>query len=196
MGWVIALAVIVLLAWLPLGVGGKYDASGAAAWLLAGPISIPIYPKKKKKKKQTKQEKPPKGGSGNKQQKGGALSDVLPIVQLIVDFLSDFRRKLRVKNLTVYAQLAGDDPCDLAVNYGRTSAALGGLIPLLEQAFVIQKREIRCVPDFTAEKTQVQLHLELTVTLGRLLLLCGHHGKRLICEILKNKKLSKGGAMK
>ena len=50
MGWVIALAVIVLLAWLPLGVGGKYDASGAAAWLLAGPISIPIYPKKKKKK--------------------------------------------------------------------------------------------------------------------------------------------------
>ncbi len=193
MGWVIALAVIVLLAWLPLGIGAKYDSSGVAAWLLAGPFSIPVYPRKKKTQKQ---EKPAKSAAPKGQEKGGALSNALPVVRLVADFLKDFRRKLRVRNLTVHAALAGDDPCDLAVNYGKASAALGGLIPLLEQAFVIQKRDIQCVPDFTAEQTRVLVRLELTVTLGRLLVLCGHHGKRLICEILKNKKLSKGGAMK
>ena len=163
-----------------------------AAWLLAGPFSIPIYPGRKKARKQ---EKPAKTGPSKGQEKGGALSGALPLARLVADFLSDFRRKLRVRNLTVHAALAGDDPCDLAVNYGKASAALGGLISLLEQTFVIQKRDIQCVPDFVADQTRVLVRLELTVTLGRLLVLCGHHGKRLICEILKNKKASKGGAM-
>lgn len=195
MGWVIALAVIVLLAWLPLGIGAKYDSSGVAAWLLLGPIPVPIYPGKHKKSAQ-KQEKVGETGTSGGKEKGGALSNVLPIVRLVVDFLRDFRRKLRVRNLVVHAVLAGDDPCDLAVNYGRGAAALGGLIPLLEQALVIQKRDIQIVPNFTADQTRVVVRLELTVTLGRLVILCCHHGKRFVREILKNQKFSKGGAMK
>lgn len=203
MGWLIALAVIVLLALLPLGVSAKYDSDGPRVRIIAGPVRLTVFPRKKK----TKKEKPPKAEKPEKAAKsagktepkktGGSITDFLPLVRVGLDFLEDFLcRKLRVNRLEMKVILAGDDPCDLAVNYGRAWAALGNLIPRLERFFVIKHRDMQVECDFTADKTLISARLDLTVTLGRLIALAAVYGVRVLREFLKINQSRKGGAGK
>ena len=92
--------------------------------------------------------------------------------------------------------MAADDPCDLAVNYGRAWAALGNLIPQLERCFVIKKRDLEVECDFEATQTLITARLDLTITLGRVLHILLRHGLRAIKEFLNLKKSRKGGAPK
>ena len=90
--------------------------------------------------------------------------------------------------------MAADDPCDLAVNYGKAWAALGNLMPQLERVFVIQKREVEVECDFTASKTLIFARLDLTITLGRLIAIVIYHGIRILRQYLNIMKTRKGGA--
>lgn len=212
-GWLIALAVAVLLAILPLGVNAKYNADGPLVRVIAGPVRWTVFPLKKKekkeKKKKTKQNTEEKTAAAastkakkaeNTEQdtpsKGGSILDFLPLVQVALDFLGDFRRKLRIDRLEMKLILAADDPCDLAVNYGRAWAAVGNLFPLMERAFVIKKRDVEVECDFTSDETLVIARLDLTITLGRLLSLAVRYGIRALREFLKIKNIRKGGALK
>ena len=47
-GWLIALAIIVLLAILPLGVSAIYDTGGPKVRLILGPYKLILFPKDKK----------------------------------------------------------------------------------------------------------------------------------------------------
>ncbi len=197
MGWLIALGIIVLLMLLPLGVTARYGESGALVKAIAGPARIRLYPRKKKEKK-PKPEKPAekeKTASQAKEpaEKGGSWKDFLPLVRTALDFLGDLRRKLRVERLELKLILAGDDPADLAQNYGRIWAAVGNLFPLLERAFVIKKRDVEVECDFVAEETRVAARLDLTITLGRLLVLVVRYGIRILRQYLKIQKQRKGG---
>lgn len=213
MGWLIALGILTALAILPLGVSAQYDSGGALVRLILGPVKLILYPrphsppKKEKKPKEKKQEEKTseketqeasaqvkkKEASGDPQ--GGDWKDFLPLFRVAMDFLGNFRRKLRVRDLEMKLILAGDDPCDLAVNYGRAWAALGNLMPKLERFLVIRKRNLEVECDFTSEKTLVFVRLELTITLGRLLGLAVVYGIRGLREYLKISKKRKGGAV-
>ena len=204
-GWLIALAIIVLLAVLPLGVSVIYDTGGPLVRWMLGPFRGNLYPKEKKEKpeKQNKEKtkktskSKTKKKTAKKEKKGGNISDFFPLVDLLLDFLADFfSRKLRVKRLELDLVLAGDDPCDLAVNYGRAWAALGNLIPVLERFLVINKRDMQVRCDFEADKTLVYARADLTITIGRLLAVSLRHGIRILSEFLKITKLRKGGAVK
>lgn len=222
MGWLIALGVLAFLALLPLGVRVKYDADGAAGWALLGPVRIRLFPRPKKEKKQKKErrgkqaqperenpEQPSRPAqrtpeqlhpaqparNGKPKESGGRLTDFLPLVRLGLDFLGDFRRKLRVNRLELKLVMAAEDPYDLAVNYGRAWAAVGNLMPRLEKIFVIQKRNIEVECDFTAEDTRVIARLDLTITLGRLVSLAAVYAVRAIKEYLKFRNKRKGGAV-
>ena len=200
MGWLIALGVLVALACLPLGVGARYDEGGPLVHVLVGPVRVKVYPGKKKekskekKKKPSKQQKTPASGKQASKKKGGSLSDFLPLLDLILDFLENFGRKLRVNRLDLKLILAGDDPCDLAVNYGKAWAALGNLIPVLERNFVIKKRDLEVECDFTAQDTRVLARLDLTITLGRILSLGLGDGIRILREYMRIMNQRKGGA--
>ena len=204
-GWLIALAIIVLLAVLPLGVSAIYDTGGPKVRLILGPYKMILFPKEKKEKKakEKKQKtekttkKKTKEAPKPKEKSGGSISDFLPLVDALLDFLGDFFcRKLRVNRLELNLVLAGDDPCDLAVNYGRAWAALGNLVPVLERFFVIKKRDMQVQCDFTAEKTVVYGRLDLSITLGRLLSLGVRYGIRVLREFIQITKLRKGGTVK
>ena len=206
MGWLIALAILVALALLPLGISLRYDADGFRLYALAGLIRIPISgrseekrekPKKKKQKNKKKSKKKQENPTQPKQKKkGGSLTDFLPFIRIALDFLDTFRRKLRIRRLEMKLIMAADDPCDLAVNYGRAWAALGNLIPQLERCFVIKKRDLEVECDFEATKTLITARLDMTITLGRLLHIVLRHGLQGIKEFLNLKKLRKGGAPK
>ena len=215
MGWWITLGVVTLLAILPLGVRVCYDSAGPLVKVVLGPVKIKVYPRPKKTEKPKKKTKkqpeaapspeeahlpkppqPPASKTTPKKEKGGSLKDFLPFVKLGLDFLGDFRRKLRVRQLYLRLILAGDDPCDLAVNYGKTWTAVGNLLPALERWFVIKKRDVEVECDFTASETKVIARLEITMTLGRLLSLAAVYAVRGIKEFIVFRKKRKGGAAK
>lgn len=213
MGWLVALGILVILAALPLGVSVRYDEDGIMANALAGQIKIRLYPRRKRSKKpenkpreaqkeaekkaetaQPKQPSKPESDTRPKEKKGGSLTDFLPLIKVGLNFLGDFRRRLRVNRLEARVILSGDDPCDLAVNYGRIWAAIGNLMPRLERFLVIKKRDIDVQCDFTAEETLVTARLDVTITLGRLLGLAVVYGVRALKEFINLKKKRKGGA--
>ena len=213
MGWLITLGILLLLAILPVGVRLRYDSDGILVKLIAGPVKIVLYPrpqKQKKDKKNTKTKdqkaaeeedlpKPPqppkKKTEKSKGEKGGSLTDFLPLVQITLEFLGDFRRKLRLNDLYLRLILAANDPCDLAVNYGRAWAAVGNLMPQLEKWFVIKKRDVEVECDFEASQTLIIARLDLTITVGRLLAAAVRFAVRALIEYLKIKKKRKGGAV-
>ena len=206
MGWLIFLAILVLLAILPLGASVLYDEDGPRVRIVAGPVKIQVFPMKKKPKKdkpkkekpKKEQKKPVQAGEEQKPfpkpKTGGSWTDFLPLVQVVLDLLNDLRRKLRVNHLLLHLTLAGDDPCDLAVNYGRMNASLAALIAQLERVLVIQKRDVHVDCDFTANETVILARLDLTITLGRILSIAVRYGVRGLMTFLKIKKQREGGA--
>ena len=202
MGWFIAIGVIALLAILPLGVRFLYDSGGPVVLVIAGPLRFTVIPSKKdkpkKEKKEKKDKKKPvqKGTKKEPKKKGGSIKDFMPLVQTALDFLGDFRRKLRVRRLELNLILGGGDPCDLATNYGKAWAALGNLWPKLEQIFVIKKRDVEIQCDFEASQTLVTACVEVTITLGRLVSLAVVYGFRGIKEFIKLQNIRKGGTVK
>lgn len=208
MGWLIALAVLVLLAILPLGASVLYDEDGPRVRIVAGPLKIQVFPlKKKPKKNKPKAEKPKKDKKPKKAapegekpepfpkpKTGGSWTDFLPLVRVALDLLNDLRRKLRVDHLKLHLTMAGDDPCDLAVNYGRMNASLATLIAQLERFLVIKKRDVHIDCDFAASETVILARLDLTITLGRILSIAAVYGVRALTTFLKIKKQREGGA--
>ena len=210
MGWGIFFVCLLVLAWIPLGIRVSYGEAGFEARVIAGPVKITLFPRKKRKKKpkttdsseKTTQEttkassekKRPKTETTEKDepgmQSGGDLERFVPWIRLALDFLGALRRKIRLDNLYLHVVLAGDDPCDLAVNYGRAWAVVGDLLPKLERVFVIGKRDIQVNCDFAAEKITVSARGDMTITLGRTLCLGVIYGIRALKIILKRK----GGA--
>lgn len=202
MGWFIALGILVLLAIFPLGISVRYDEEGFAAKMIAGPLRLMLYPRKRKEKntETPKQGKPPKSTGTPaaepkpKTKKGGPLADFLPLAKLALKFLNDLRRKIRVKRLEGKVILACDDPCDLAVNYGKAWAAVGSVMPQLERVFTIKKRNVEVEADFRETQTKIFARLEVTITLGRLVVLLAIHGFRMLKEYRNLTNKRKGGA--
>jgi hypothetical protein len=215
MGWLIAFGILFLLAILPLGASVKYNADGPLIRIIGGPIRLTVFPRKKKDKKENKPKKEKKKNkeedapseeekskkktvageeAPEEEKKGGSVLDFLPLVQVGINFLGDFRRKLRVNRLDLKLIMAGDDPCDLATNYGRIWEAIGNLFPLLERAFVIKKRDIEVECDFEASETVISARLDITITLGRIISLAVRYAVRALIEFIKIKNKRKGGA--
>ena len=209
MGWLITLAVLLGFASIPLGVLVRYDFQGFLVRIIVGFVRFTLIPfPKRKKKTQTKsseKSKPKQEQAAASQtnvqeasasgKKGGSVRDFIPIIKVMLEFLNQFRKKLRINRLVLKLILAGDDPCDLALNYGRAWQALANLMPMLDKAFVIGKRDCEVECDFTATETLITAQAELTVRLGQLLWLGAVYGVRLLKELLIFKKKRKGGAV-
>lgn len=217
MGWLITLGILVLLAILPLGVSVAYDSDGPLVKIIAGPIRLQVFPARKKtdpkdtktekaktgkktervkkqKRAETPARKPADSAEPAQQKSGGNILDFLPLVRTVLDFLGEFTRKLRVNRLEMNLVLAGEDPCDLATNYGRVWTALGNLWPRLEEVFVIKKRNVQIQCDFEATQTLVTARLDISITLGRLVSLAVCYGIRALVQFIKITNKRKGGA--
>ena len=202
MGWGIALAVVLAIGLLPLGISIVYEASGFRMTILAGPVKFPVKLEKKQKESEKGKKDTSKVPSEKKSTKkpepkqGGNFTDFLPLLQVLKELLGDLRRRLRVKKLEMKLTMAGDDTCDLAVNYGRAWAAVGNIMPMLEQLCFIKKRDVQVACDFVGTQTTLYLRVDAVMALWRLLGMLLRHGFRGIREYLKINEKRKGGAVK
>ena len=181
---------------IPLGIRVRYDQQGGRILVLVGPITIAAYPRNKsatgKKKQSSKKENFESEAHIKKKQ--GNTKDFFPLVRLVIDFLRDFHSKLRINHLYFKAILADQDPCDLSINYGRAWAAAGNLMPLLDRYFIIRERNIEIECDYTAATSQIDLSVDFTITVARLLTLGVYHGWRVLRKYLQITNKVKDGA--
>ena len=216
-GWLIALGIIAAIALLPVGASVRYDETGPQAKLIIGPVKILLFPRPAKEKQKDEKpadetrkasastaetplrEGPPVGAPANpnprsKEKKGGSLTDFLPLLDVALDMLSSLRCKLRVNYLQLRLTMAADDPCDLAVNYGRAQAAGATLMAQLNRLLVIKKQDVQIQCDFATDAMKILARLDLTITVGRVLSLGAVYGVRALTTLLKIKNQRQGGA--
>jgi hypothetical protein len=213
MGWWIALGILVLILILPLGVSIFYDAAGVRIRVIAGFFRFTVFPMKKKEKDPKKEEKPQDKDESQKKQQpaskaeasaekndkkktpgkksaqeqpGGSVLDFLPLVKVALEFVGEFFGKtLHSDVLKLKLTMAGDDPCDLAVNYGKAWAILGNLWPKLDDLLTIKKRDVQIQCDFEGAETLVNAQADITISLARVLGVVILYGVRLLWGFLK-----------
>lgn len=136
--------------------------------------------------------KPPQPPPEPKTRKGGRILDFLPFVKLVLELGGDFLfRLLTFDRIFVRVILASGDKGALAMNYGKTWAALGNLLPLLDSRFRIKKRDIQVGCDFEASQSRILARADIRVTLGGVLVLVVHYGVRGLIEFIKFKRKQK-----
>lgn len=178
MWWIIPaalVAVLVLLAFLPVGLRVIYDQNGLTAKLLVGfiPYKLNLTEinemslQRRLKRKKRIEEDP------NYQPRiikpNGTLREFFPLLDLYLQLLFNEKYKLRVKLLELKLTMAGDDPFDLAMNYGRAQTIINGLLPQLERFLTIKKRKIDIGCDFLAEETMIYTRADLLIPLSMLI---------------------------
>ena len=157
----IVLAVIILLALLRFGVSVEYGADGFFAWARVGLFSFRVYPQKvtpkktekkkaiKKEKKRKKKEKKAVEG------KPGGYKQFTDMLQAAKGTLRRLRRRLLIKKLTIHFVSANEDPSKAAMMFGAANAAYGAVVPILESAFKIKRRDLRASVDFGTTKPKI-----------------------------------------
>jgi len=193
-GWIILgviAAVLLILCLLPLSLHISYgDALLIEAF--AGPVRIPICPKEKKEgqqpeepaaatKKKNRLEKP------NVRQLRYALSELPPI---LVKALKRTKNRVRIRPLHVCVIFGGDDPADVAEQYGKAQALCSALLPMLERLVRIRDREIFLATDYDSEVTLITCDVFLRILTGDVLLIALCAGASLIRFIIGYRKLS------
>lgn len=185
-GWIILGVILLLLAaiaMMKVGVWLEYSADGFELKAKAGPFAIRILPrppKKEGKKKASRPKKPPKPPGEPetpKPRQGGLPTLALRLIPILAEAAGRFRRKLVIDRLWLSFTAGGAaDPAAAALLYGRVSAAMGMLVPLLENSFQLKDRRFHSGVDFTAGTAALYLHAVLTIRVGQAVVLavrCG-----------------------
>ena len=154
----LALTLVVLLL-LPVCLRLTYDRGDLAVWVRYGKIRIPLYPKENgtaageekpaEKKKRAKTAKDAKKPMPNREQIFYSIEALPPILGRA---LRRVGQRIRIEPLQMHLLVAGADPADTAVLYGKLEAALYAGLPALERLVKIRERDVRLFLDFQQEQ--------------------------------------------
>ena len=171
--WIILGTVLVLLFLLSLvRVGGvlEYSARGLLIRVRLGRLRFTVFPMKKKerKPKPVKEKKPqPEAEKKEPPKKGGALTLVREFLPLAAEAAGRFKRKVRIDQLDLELTVAASDPAAAAMAFGGANAALGMMLPLLENHFNVRQRSIRTAVDFEGSRPVICLKAAFSLTIGQ-----------------------------
>jgi len=165
MALLIILGVLITIGCIPVGVRAVYDGD-AAVYLTVLGIPIRLYPMKKKENPEKSKESAAKEKKKFQVPPRAQLEEYL---HLLLEVLGRFRRRLVVRKLTLRAVFGGDDPADAALNYGRAWAAIGVVMPLIEQCFTIRRRDVGAFLQEGETTLSLRAEAYATLTVGRML---------------------------
>lgn len=145
----------------------------ATAWVLCFPIVLyprrkkPKPPKEKEEKKEKKRRKSKKKRKEDSRKPKKSLPEKIRLVRaLLAALLRRTRRYLHLRAVRAHISVATGDAASTAVLYGAVSAALSGLLALLDRAFNLKAPpgDVAVFPDFTGEKTKADLKIVLSLS--------------------------------
>ncbi len=176
-----------LLGLLKVGVAVAYADKTPQVRVVAGPVKITLLPAKPKKEKKSKKEKkkkpekpkkpkkPKKPGKTEASGESGEEKPKTPVTELLKRFvppalnaLNRFRRKLSIDRLTLHYTVASGDAAKTGESYGKISAIVGAVLPLLHQTFQIKKQDVRVDVSFVTTEPVIYADLQLTIAIWQI----------------------------
>ena len=187
----LVLLLICLTPFLPCRIYGCYSVNKAFAYFYIGPIRFDLLKLDENESENSSESGLKFQGTAKEQTSTDSFWDVF---KRFIIFLNEFRQTVKIKNLQFKLILAGSDPYNLSINYGRCWVVLGNLFPYLETLFTIQKRNLEIECDYLAESTQIDFLVDIRLPLKTLVKLLMRHGT-LIDNYKTIKKEAKDGLM-
>ncbi len=170
----VILSVFLLIAIIMLlraGVQIEYGENGILADFSIGPLKFRVFPaagkEKIKRKRRPRETAPPK--KEPEREKGGKFSEFRKYLSYISAAGDRLKRKLRVDDLTLYFAAGGSDPAAVAIAYGGVTAAMGMLIPVLEQNFDIRKRDFETSFSYELKEPYIFVRAKISAAVWELI---------------------------
>lgn len=170
--WVLAIiaAVLFLLSLIRVGGDLEYAGGGLLVRLRVGKLHLVVYPGKVRKKEKTRKKaktKPPAPPVSEKKGTGDTWDLLRQFFPLMADAAGRLKRKIHIDRLDVDLTVAASDPAAAAIAYGGANAAIGMMIPILENNFIVKERNIRTRVDFNRPSPEVWLNTAFSLTIGQ-----------------------------
>ena len=167
--WVLGCVLLVLLLLSLVRVGGvlEYGPGGLRVRVRVGKLLFQVVPVKQKKKRPRKQKKEsvvPRSAAARQENTLETLGEFLPVLTQAAGRL---KRRIRVDRLDLDLRVGGGDPAAAAMAFGWANAALGVMLPMLENNFEVKERAIRTGVNFEGRSTEVLLEAALSLTVGQ-----------------------------
>jgi len=168
----IALAVtcgaLLVLGLMPVGVRAVFETELAVYLTLFG-IRIQIFPGR-----QTPEHKPKKAkkqAPSEEKKKLVPKGELQEYLRLLTRLLGKLHRKICIRELTLHAIFGGSSP---ELNYGRAWAVIGGIMPLIEANFRIQKRDVGAFLSEDEKSIRIVARAHAVMTLASILRIALH----------------------
>jgi len=129
-------------------------------------FNITVYSSKKEQKMKTKNKK---NNATTAKEHGAELPKVRDLIKLAKEIFSKLRNKLTVDILKIDIQPASDDPFKTAMMFGGIGAGVGILISALENLFVVKRKEIFVIADFSSNLTRMYIEVQLSLRIIQIL---------------------------
>ena len=165
---VIVLLILTVFLLVPLGIDGGYKSERLILGIRVGFFNIRILPKKEKPDRPKIRRKVPKPkrekatGKG-KSKKPLDKKELIGLIKAALRALGRLRRKLNVEYLRIRYTFASSDPFNSAIGFGVSSAAIYSVLPLIDNAFDIEKRDIGTSFDFLSDKPTFECWITMTI---------------------------------
>ena len=178
----VTLLIDILIATLRVGARATLEEGVFFLTVIAGPVKLKLLPKgekaekpgqekpeKKPEKKPKKKKEKPEGEKPEGESKKPKIEITLELITTVLSALGDalgrLRRKISIDMLTVHYTVASDDPFTAAMTYGRASAAVGALMPVIENIFKIKKSDVGASVTFDSDKPVIYIDAQLTIAI-------------------------------
>jgi len=164
----------------------EYELSGLHAWAGLGPFYLSVFPFRKKKKKQKEPSRKKKNAKQMKEEtlqeeqkkKGLSLELFRELLDLGLETMGRFRKKIRIDMLQMRLTWGAEDPADAAISYGYAHAVLNGLLALLEVNFQVKERQVRIHLDYTLDKPNIYVKASCSLKMYQMISLGFYAGVR------------------
>lgn len=200
----IVVAVLALVALIPIGCRVEYAQPGVKAWARICGVPILLFPREKKspedgrkkkekkgKKAKKKKEKQPDGQSSKQ---GGTVKLVLSLLPIAVEALGALKKRIRIDNLEAHYVAGGEDAAQVALSYGKISGGAGAVLAILNQNFKVKRQEVTVDVNFLAEEATIYLDAALSIRVGQVVYLAVRYGVASLRVFLRHKKAQKASA--
>ena len=189
---IILLLLILLIFFVPYGIDAGYEEGVLSLRVKAGPFRITLYPKKpltekqkaKKRKKKEKaeakkkaeqekegKEKKPKGTDETITVREKRKLDpefLLALLKMALHAIRRFFRSFSVDFFKLHCTVAGSDPYNVAMTYGRLCAAAEELPVLCGGVVRVHRRDVAIGCDFTETRPVIDIRFVLSLQLYKI----------------------------
>ena len=165
----ITVSALILIALLRFGVIVEYSETGFLVWIRIGFIKRLVLGEGVKKKEKKKKPEKPKDKKKLLEIKPGNISVFMDIFKAALNALGRLKRRLLIKQLTLYYTSAGEDPANTALMYGAANAVFGVIIQGLKKGFRVKRIDLKAWFDFINNQQRIYAKFIISIAVWEIL---------------------------